>query len=254
MSDELLDSRAPISRSFAVDDLVVRSDGDGRLVDAYAAVFNTPAEIKDGYGHYFEVIDRSAFDVSIKRGTRPLVLFNHGRDIFGNAAAEFSKPIGRAESIIADGRGLRTTTRINNTALGDDVLELLRSGSVDGFSFTARPLRSKPIPPAGGEGLRTVVRQELALQEYGPAVFQAYADARLLAVRSQELAEEISALDPDQLAELVSVLRTRVPDLALLGRSEDPSVQDDVTPPADPAADEFNARRRLMAARLRGIL
>ena len=34
-----------------------QGDGSGRLVEAYAAVFNVPAEIHDRYGHYNEVID-----------------------------------------------------------------------------------------------------------------------------------------------------------------------------------------------------
>ena len=251
MTDEVPSS--PISRSFALADLVVRSEGDGRTVEAYAAVFDQPTEIRDVHGHYFETIDRTAFDVSIKRGAKVQVLFNHGMDLYGNPSDRFTMPIGVAEQITADGRGLRTVTRISKTPLGDETLELMRSGAIDGFSFTAKPLRSKPIAAVHGDGLRTVVRQELALREYGPAVFRAYADARVLALRSEQLAQQIEQLPADQLAELVDVLRARVPDLANLGRSEDPSVLDDVTPPSR-AADDFNTRRRLMAAQLRGLL
>lgn len=243
---------SPISRSFALDDLVVRSEGDGRTVEAYAAVFGAPTEIRDVYGHYFEVIERSAFDVTLKRGSKVGVLFNHGLDIYGNPSDRFSMPIGTPESITTDGRGLRTVTRIARTELGDEVLELMRDGAIDGFSFTGKPLRNRKIAAAKGDDLPTVVRQELALKEYGPAVFRAYEGARVLALRSENLADQIGQLPPDELTQLVEVLRSRVPDLADLGRSDDATEADDTASP-DRAAGEFNHQRRLLAARLRGL-
>lgn len=251
--DDPVAPRQPISRSFALDDLVVRSDGDGRTVEAYAAVFGAPTEIRDHYGHYFEVIDRSAFDVTIRRGTKVGVLFNHGLDIYGNPSDRFSMPIGIPEAITTDGRGLRTVTRIARTELGDEVLELMRDGAIDGFSFSGKPLRSQKLAPSKGDDLPTVVRQELALKEYGPAVFRAYVGAKVLALRADNLADQIDQLPVDQLSELVDVLRARVPDLADLGRSEDTPALDDTDPPAR-AAGEFNAQRRRMAARLRGLI
>jgi HK97 family phage prohead protease len=238
-----------IARSYPLADLVVRTEGDGRTVDAYAAVFATPTEIRDFDGHYFEVIDRSAFDVTIRRGTKISVLFNHGTDIYGNASDRFSMPIGTPESITADARGLRTVTRIAQTPLGDEVLELMRSGAIDGFSFSGKPLRSQRVPAAKGDDLSTIVRQELALKEYGPAVFRAYDDARVLAMRSDELAEHLAQLPSDQLEELVGVLRSRVSD----PQSSDSASIDDNTASPDRAAGEFDHQRRLLAARLRGL-
>lgn len=241
----------PISRSFALDDLVVRSEGDGRTVEAYAAVFGAPTEITDHYGHYFEVIDRSAFNGAIKRGAKVSVLFNHGRDIYGNPSDKFSLPIGTPEQITADARGLRTVTRISRTALGDEVLELMRDGAIDGFSFTGRPLKSQRVQRSKPDDLDTIVRTELSLREYGPAVFRAYADARVVAMRAEDLADQIRDLDPDQVASLVDVLRSRLPDPAN-GRSEDARNADSTAPP-NLAGVEFNHQRRLVAARLRGL-
>lgn len=246
----------PIVRSFSIDDLVVRSDGDGRTVEAYAAVFGQPTEITDHYGHYYEVIDRSAFDGVIKRNVKPLVFFNHARDIFGRPSEKWSAPIGVHRSIMSDGRGLRVSAYISRTPAGDEALELMRDGAVDGFSFSGKPNRSKKVAPAQSQDLPTVIRQELGLAEYGPAVMRAYEGARVLALRSQQLADEIGQLSPDQLAELVDVLRTRVPDLADLadlGRSDDTKGADDAASPDPRAAGEFEAKRRLMAARLRGL-
>ena len=245
-----------IVRSFAIDDLVVRSGGDGRTVEAYAAVFGQPTEINDHYGHYYETIDRTAFDGVIKRGVKPLVFFNHARDIFGRPSEKWSAPIGVHRSIQADGRGLRVAAYISRTQAGDEALELMRDGAVDGFSFSGKPNRSKKITAAGGD-LDTVVRQELGLTEYGPAVMRAYEGAKVLALRSQQLADEIGELSPDQLAELVEVLRSRVPDLATLeGGRSDATLDADDAASSDievRAAGEFEAKRRQMAARLRGL-
>lgn len=246
----------PILRSFAIDDLVVRSEGDGRTVEAYAAVFDKPAEVRDQYGHYFETIDRAAFDGVLRRNVKPKVMFNHGRDIYGNPSDKWSAPVAVHRAAQADGRGLRVESWYINTPAGDEALELVRSGAVDGFSFSGKPNRSRTIAAARGEDLPTIVRQELGLAEYGPAVFRVYDDARVLAMRSQLLADEIGQLNPDQLAELVGVLRSRVPDLADLGRSDDTQDADDAASHDDlvRAAGEFNNQRRLMAAKLRGLI
>lgn len=253
MLDEAPTVTGPITRSFAIDDLVVRSDGDGRTVDAYAAVFGQPTEVQDQYGHYFETIERSAFDGVIKRNVKPKVMFNHARDIFGNPSDKWSAPVAVHRSMLSDGRGLRVSSWYVQTPAGDEALELVRSGAVDGFSFSGKPNRSRTIAAARGNDLPTIVRQELGLAEYGPAVFRVYEDARVLAVRSQQIADEIGNLPPDQLAELVEVLRSRVPDLADLGRSDDTKDADDAAS-HDRAAGEFDAQRRLMAARLKGLI
>jgi HK97 family phage prohead protease len=242
-----------ITRSFLLDDLVVRSEGDGRTVEAYAAVFGQPTEIRDHFGHYNEVIDRAAFNVAINRTKgKPRVLFNHGKDLYGNPSDRFAMPIGTPESITADSRGLRTVTRIAKTELGDEVLELMRSGAIDGFSFQGAPIKSQTLARTDGDELPTIVRQQLGLTEYGPGVFVAYSGAQVMAIRTEQLADEIGHLDHDQLAELVDVLRSRIPDLGDLVRSEGPGSADDTSQP-DTAARDFNHQRRLMAARLRGI-
>lgn len=242
----------PIQRSFAIDDLVVRSEGDGRTVEAYAAVFGQPTEIRDQYGHYYETIDRTAFDGVLKRNVKPAVFFNHGRDIFGNPSDKWSAPVAVHRSASTDGRGLRVASWYVNTPAGDEALELIRSSAVDGFSFSGKPNRSRTIP-AVGEDLPTVVRQELSLAEYGPAVFRAYEGARVLAMRSAtDLVDSLDDMNPDQLAELIEVLRSRFPDLADIGRSGGPSDADDTA--SHSAAGDFHTQRRLMAARLRGII
>src|SRR6516162_11377294 len=58
-------SRAELMRDYPLEDLhIVRSadGGDGRTMEAFAAVFSTETEIKDPQGHYLEVIEPHAFN------------------------------------------------------------------------------------------------------------------------------------------------------------------------------------------------
>lgn len=172
---------------------------EGRVVEAYAAVFGTPAEIVDQQGHYTEVIDRSAFNKAIKdaapAGKRAEwltgVFYNHGLTIHGDSAPEFSVPLGRTLHIEADSTGVLTRTEYAQTRLADDILELIRQGSIRAQSFTGRIIRSSPELTTGGRygpdrtgALTTVRRLELGLREYGPTPIPAYQAAEVVGVRS----------------------------------------------------------------------
>ena len=195
-------ARAEYMRIYALEDIhIIRSadGGDGRTVEAYAAVFNEPAEIKDHQGHYIEVIDPSAFNRAIEHASRARggfpasvkVLWNHGRDLLGNPSDRFSMPIGVPveDGIRAERRGLLTRTRYSETPLADEVLENIRSGAITSQSFVGGIMRSDPqlragdrYRPRGGE-LATVRRTELGLRDYGPVLWPAYSGAEILGVR-----------------------------------------------------------------------
>src|SRR6202012_1868642 len=112
--------------------------GDGRTVEAFAAVFDQQAEISDHEGHYLEEIDRSAFNRAIdharaSRGGLPgaiKVLYNHGMTIQGTPSERFSVPIGGPVEVRAEARGLLTRTRYSETPLADEILESVRAGSI----------------------------------------------------------------------------------------------------------------------------
>jgi HK97 family phage prohead protease len=194
-------SRAEYMRLYPLEDMhIIRSadGGDGRTVEAFAAVFDDPAEIQDFEGHYVETIDRAAFnkviaDASRARGGFPgsvKVLYNHGMTIQGTPSERFSMPIGVPVEIRAEQRGLLTRTRYNDTPLAEEILENIRSGSITSQSFTGRIVRSDPQlrrgdrhrPDSAGT-LRTVRRTELGLREYGPVLWPAYSGAEILGVR-----------------------------------------------------------------------
>lgn len=208
------------TRAFPLEDIRIRSGSDGRTVEAYAAVFNSPAEIHDRDGHYLEQIAPSGFNKAIadaapsgsRTGWLTKVMFNHGRDMYGNSAAEYSMPLGVPLEVKADSRGLLTVTRYARTALADTVLELIREGAIAAQSFQGRFVRSDKRTPRGGfkpstDGTLTLVtRDEVSLMEYGPTPFPAYTDAAVVGVRGQLLHH---LLTEDALADLADLLATR---------------------------------------------
>lgn len=180
------------ARSWALDDIEILrgadGHGDGRTVRAYAAVFDTPTEIKDQHGHYIEQIDRRAFNRQIGLGIdRVNVFYNHTLTAMGTPSELGSVPIGSPVEIRPDGKGLLTVTRYNRSQLADSVLEAIRAGDIRGYSFRGRIFKSNPerMPRATRSGaLPTIVRTELGLSEYGPTPSPAYAEAGILAVRA----------------------------------------------------------------------
>jgi HK97 family phage major capsid protein/HK97 family phage prohead protease len=188
-------------RAVELDDMHIRA-GDGRTVTAYAAVFDTPAEIHDQDGHYLEQNARSAFDKSLtERGDRISVFYHHGKTLYGTPSERGSVPLGRPLEVKPDGRGLLTVTRYNKTPLAEEILEAIKSGSLRGMSFTGAFLQSDPRPPyhrrADGD-LTLVTRTEIALIEYGPTPTPAYETAEVVGVRTQEPERErIEVRDPD---------------------------------------------------------
>lgn len=195
-------------RAFPLEDIQVRSGGDGRTVEAYAAVFDTSVEITDFEGRYLEAIDPHAFDRTIAhKGTRFGVFYNHGATIHGTPSDRGSIPLGTPIEVVADAKGVRTVSRYNKTPLADEILESIRNGDIQGQSFSGRFVRSdKPTPRggfrAGKDGaLTTVRRMEIAMREYGPTPFPAYADAVVVGVRS--LAEQLVGLSDEERAEII---------------------------------------------------
>ena len=95
MSEELLGSREFGTRSYVIEDLTVRADGDGRTVEAYAAVFKVQTEIRDQDGHYNEDLAPGSFTKTIQENAgRFGVFYNHARTIYGTPDGALSVPIG----------------------------------------------------------------------------------------------------------------------------------------------------------------
>lgn len=182
-------------RSFPLEDVAISKDGTGRTVEAFAAVFNTPAEVRDQDGHYREQIHPRAFHKTLTEarranGWRIGVFYNHGRTLSGTPSDRASIPLGTPMHIEATKRGLLTVTRYNKTPLADEVLESIRNGDITGQSFTGRFLQSdghrrgQKLGPRADGDLPLVTRTEVGLIEYGPTPFPVYADAEITGVRA----------------------------------------------------------------------
>lgn len=200
----------PCERTYQIEDIAIRSGGDGRTVTAYAAVFDTPAEITDQDGHYWETVARTAFDKTLsENAARIQVFYNHGKTLYGTPSERGSMPLGKPLEMRADERGLFTVTQYNRTPLADEVLEAIRNGDIRGQSFSGRfmPGRSQRNRGAAGT-LDTIVRSEIALREYGPTPMPAYAEAAIVGVRMEELVDTLHGLTDEQRAELIAILGT----------------------------------------------
>jgi HK97 family phage prohead protease len=210
------------TRSFPLEDIKIRAGGDGRTVEAYAAIFDSPTPIHDEDGTYEEVIDPAAFDRAIEHARRAdgwsiPVLFNHGLSAWKTPSDRYSMPIGVPEEIRADRRGLFTRTRYHDTPLAHEVLETIREGSIRAYSFQGAFTRSQPIVPRGlfkpdrDGSLRTVRRLESTLREYGPTPFPAYAGAEVIGVRAESLAAQILIMDAGERQRLATLLASGTP-------------------------------------------
>lgn len=253
-------------RAFPLEGIEILSrakGGDGRTVEAYAAVFNVPAEIHDQHGDYNEVIHRAAFNRTLKNGgaERALVLYNHGRSVINGQPDSLAQvPLGSPVEITADSRGLKTVTRYNKTALADAVLEAVRAGDIKAQSFRGGIYRSDPngkVPRAKGGVLPTVTRMELGLTDYGPTPSPYYKDAAILAVRSATdvasmITDLFQGLDEDERQVLIRALDTTRhigdPDPATATSTTEPGTEDPRTTAAHSGRSKDLARQRELAA------
>lgn len=76
---------------------------------------------------------------------------------------------------------------MSKTAVGDDVLELIRDGAVTGLSVGFTPVRDDRGTEAGGR----VVREQARLDHVAVVRSPAYPDARIAALRNAEAIDAV---------------------------------------------------------------
>ena len=175
-----------LTRIIAPVELEIR--GDGRTVAGIAVPFDTPAEIRDGPGSFVEVFRKGAFEKTIaERGDRVKALAQHDSR---------SLPLGRVTKLREDSAGLYAELRMSKTRDADEVLELVKDGALDSFSFGFNPVRDRWSPDGSH-----VERLEVGLREVSLVAFPAYESARVLAVRSARLL--FPPLSPSEAKDLI---------------------------------------------------
>jgi HK97 family phage prohead protease len=139
-----------------------------------AVPFDAETVIAEAGRTYTEVFRRGAFARTItERGPhRVKFLSLHDRNAL---------PIGRAESLVEEARGLVGSFRVSKTVAGDEVLELIRDGALDALSVGFRPIRDR-----WNADRSMVERIEAALPEVSTVAFPAYESALISGVRAEE--------------------------------------------------------------------
>lgn len=132
---KLRDTDAPERRAIAVADFEIRKDGDSLSLDGYASVFDAPYEMYGGpaVGGWTEVVDRKAFEVTLREKPDLHLLINHE-----------GMPLARTKSgtlqLSTDSRGLRVKAP-NLDRRDPDVQRLevkMDRGDMDEMSFAFR--------------------------------------------------------------------------------------------------------------------
>jgi HK97 family phage prohead protease len=145
----------------------------GRTVFGIAVPYGQIANVHDGDGRmYRERVEYGALRRSIaERGHKIRLFSNHELRKF---------PVGKAVELREELDGLHSAFEIAATRDGDDVLELVRTGTVDSFSIGFTSLD-------GHWDNDVFVRTELALREVSLTAMPAYSGAEISGVRSQSL-------------------------------------------------------------------
>jgi HK97 family phage prohead protease len=171
-----------------------RSTGDGRTLEGYAAVFNTPARIRDVTGDFEETILPGAFKRSLAE-RMPILQWDHGKD-----PRVGTVPIGSIDALSEDSRGLHVRARLFDNPVVEPVRQAIEGRAVRGMSFRFGV-------PAGGDEWPTRDKRnvrDLDAYELGPVAFPAY-DATTVSVRSL-----LAQLDPTEYRSLIRELAEEI--------------------------------------------
>jgi len=202
-------------------DFESRAASDGRTLEGYAAVYNSPARIRDLQGDFDEVILPGAFTRSLSR-RMPVMQWEHGRDPRVGAV-----PIASIEEINPEDRkGLYVRARLMDDPLVEPIRKAIAAKTVKGMSFRFEV----PTNPQGDTWTRRTDDVDLReirdadTHEIGPVVFPAY-DSTSVSVRSI-----LASFGPDERRALVRELAAEVRLAVDLSTLDDPDEEDPWTP------------------------
>jgi HK97 family phage prohead protease len=171
-------------RAVAGQDIAV--DGDGRTVTLRLLSYGTDYTVSDDGVHaYTERWRDGAFRRSLRHGR------GEGLPLQWEHAPGMPRtlPVGGSTRVWEETDGsLRLEGRVSRTQFGEDLLVLLQDRVVRGASIEARVFRSTPV--VGG-----FVREEAALRAVAFTCAPQYADAGVLAMRSDAEASGTPRLD-----------------------------------------------------------
>ena len=158
-------------RTFNVENLELRQEGEDNVVVGYGSVFNT---LSNELGGFREIIAEGAFDGRLEDDVRFLI--NHD-----------GLPLARTTNgtlrLSTDERGLKYEAKVANTSLGRDLVELMRNGTINQSSF-AFVVEDDSWEVRDGMNIRTINKVS-RLYDVSAVTYPAYEEASV-ALRSME--------------------------------------------------------------------
>ena len=159
----------------------VRASEEDRIIEGYAALYETPS---DGLP-FEEIIARGAFDGVIERSVT-LALLDHRQSRGVLAKNKNGKG---TLSLVDDKVGLFYQFRSPSTELGNETIEGITRGDIDGSSFAFDVEEDKWEKKSDGTWKRTILKIG-QLYDVSPVYNAAYSQTSVY-VRSKEQAEEL---------------------------------------------------------------
>lgn len=112
-----------------VNNLEVRQNNEGMILEGYAATFDSPTVLyKVGDTEYKEVIERGAFDEMITKDC--CLKYNHSDNV-----PILARTRGNSLELDVDSIGLRFKAKLFDTQVARDVYTLVKEGALDKCSF-----------------------------------------------------------------------------------------------------------------------
>lgn len=136
--------------------------------EGYASVFGNP----DGHD---DIMVQGAFTKTLQESKRVKVLWQH----------DPWQPIGKPIAMSEDSKGLHVKAKISNTALGRDVVQLLKDGVIDELSIGFNTIKDE----WNAQGKRLI--KEVKLWEFSPVTFAANEQAGITVVKNMELTPQL---------------------------------------------------------------
>lgn len=161
---------------------------EGRTVVGYAAVFDQDSEVLCDFfeGNFIERIERGAFDGVIEVSD-VLALLNH--DHSRGLLARSRGGVGTLK-LSVDDKGLRYEFDAPATALGDEVIECIKRGDINGSSFAFEV--AEDSWSYEGETNRRTITKIAKIHDVSPVYYPAYQSTEV-DVRSLQRAGEVQA-------------------------------------------------------------
>lgn len=173
---------------------------DSRKVEGYALLFNVES---NDLGGFTEIITEGALD-GVLEISDVFALLNHDRN---RGILARCKELSGTLSLSIDNKGLKYEFEAPHTALGDELLEMLRRGDIteSSFAFTIADGGDVWIKGVGDTYLRRIIKFA-KIYDVSPVYTPAYNGTKVDCKRFKE----IQSIDSEQLKEYYNQLRKEI--------------------------------------------